>query len=132
MGAGGLYAVGAMGGSKDAVAVAHIHGASTGFQSVDHTHSGTTAAAGDHAHSLTLNNTTATGVSDPIAKWSALSSVTATSTANTSNAGNHAHSFTTGGISANHTHPITVNSAGVSGTDANLPPYAAMMLIIKT
>lgn len=131
IGAGGLYAVGATGGSRDAIVVSHGHIASTGGQSAGHFHSGATDAAGEHAHSLTLNNTTGGGVSDPIAKWSALNSATATSTANTANAGNHSHSFTTTGASNDHTHAVTVNETGSSGTNANLPPYAAMLLIIK-
>lgn len=131
IGAGGLYAVGATGGSRDAIVVSHTHTATTGNQSANHTHSGTTADAGEHSHNLTLNNTTGDGVSTQVPKWSALNSPTTTSTATTSSAGNHSHSFTTGGVSSDHTHAVTVNSTGSSGTNANLPPYAAMLLIIK-
>jgi len=48
----------------------------------------------------------------------------------------HSHTFTTGGISANHTHTITVNAdatdAGVAATDGRMPPWLAMNFIIKT
>lgn len=67
------------------------------------------------------------------------------------NAGSHSHGGTTGNGSANHTHTMnaespgtnsatpTVNSstatnqsAGVSGTGANMPPYVVLQKIIKT
>lgn len=132
MGAGGLYAVGATGGSRDAIVVGHGHVASSGGQSVDHFHSGATSINGEHSHNLTLDNTTGGGVSTQVPKWSALNSPTTTSTATTSSAGNHAHSFTTGGVSSDHTHAVYINETGSSGANANLPPYAAMLLIIKT
>ena len=101
IGAGTSYAVAATGGSKDAIVVAHTHNMN---------------AAGAHSHSLTLNNTTGTGVSDPVAKWSALSGVSATSTATTADAGTHTH---------------TIDSTGSSGTNANLPPYYALAFIMR-
>ena len=38
--------------------------------------------------------------------------------------------LTFGSVSA-HTHPLTINSTGSSGTNANLPPYYALAFIMK-
>lgn len=92
--------LGETGGSKDAVLVSHSHTA--------------TVTDPGHFHSTTLQNTTATGVSDPIAKWSALNSPTATSTANTDTK--------TTGIS------VGISTAGSSGTNANLQPYITVYM----
>lgn len=100
IGGGSLYAVGATGGSADAVVVAHSH-------------TGTTDGVGDHAHTALGNNTNGRFTSNGAAGGEF--SVTQT----TSGAGAHAHTFTTG-------------SSGVSGTNANLPPYLAVNMIIKT
>lgn len=124
MGAGGLYAVGETGGSRDAIVVSHTHTASAGNQSANHTHSGTTSTNGAHTHSYAVGAAGApsTSAADGGGGFSQ----------NTNSAGDHSHSFTTGGVSSDHTHAVTVTSTGSSGTNANLPPYAAMLLIIKT
>lgn len=146
IGAGGLYGVAATGGSKDAIAVAHTHSfsATTGNESANHTHSGTTDSAGTHAHSLRGASTV--GATKGIAETSSASILAGTSTDSigyysTLNSGSavmdtqgaHTHTFTTGGVSANHTHSVsgTTGSTGSSGTDANLPPYLAIFFIIK-
>lgn len=101
IGAGTLYAVGATGGSKDAVVV-------------EHTHAGTTEASGNHFHVMDggyLKNNAAGG---GIASGSGVGAGNVTN-----EGGEHSHTFTTG-------------SSGVSGTDANLPPYLAVNMIIKT
>ncbi|OZB02964.1 MAG: hypothetical protein B7X58_16055, partial [Marinobacter sp. 34-60-7] len=91
IGAGNSYAVGATGGSKDAVVVSHAHTGTTGGHSNDHAHSGSTSTAGQHAHS---------GVS----RWASNFSVggdgngwmeSGNYNKSTDAAGDHAHSFTT-------------------------------------
>lgn len=92
------------GGSKDSAVVSHTHTA--------------TVTDPGHFHSTTLQNTTATGVSDPVAKWSALNSPTATSTANTDTK--------TTGIS------VGISTTGSSGTNANLQPYITVAMWKRT
>jgi hypothetical protein len=156
VGAGSTYTPGNTGGSADAIVVAHTHtgttgnqsndhahgfSATTGGQSANHTHSGTTDGVGNHAHSLTLFNTTLnlSGGSTALGLGGAGSS-------NTGAAGAHSHTFgtsgvsndhshnvsgSTGGVNANHNHSFTTASAGSSGTNANLPPYYALAYIMK-
>lgn len=102
VGAGGLYAMGATGGSKDAVVVAH-------------THTGSTNSAGAHVHQIP--NITGPDVRDGgpynyTTNWNA-------GTRDTSSAGSHSHT-------------VSVDSTGSSGTDANMQPYLAINFIIKT
>lgn len=99
VGAGGLYARGATGGSKDAIVVAH-------------THTGTTNSDGNHSHAYRIG--TLGGFNNAAADGNGAIGAAAT----TEVAGAHAHSFTT-------------NSTGSSGTDANMPPYLAVNMIIK-
>jgi hypothetical protein len=93
IGAGSAYAVGATGGSADAIVVSHTH------------------TIIDPGH---LHNATSTGSGTLISD--AASGNTGTSTSTTATA-------TTG---------ITNQSTGVSGTNANLPPYYALAFIMKT
>lgn len=131
IGAGGLYSAAGTGGSKDAIAVAHTHtfSATTGAQSADHSHSGTTNTTGSHTHVLDGNYIKNLAAGTGISSGSGLQFGSSTNAA-----GDHSHSFTTGGVSANHTHDVsgTTASTGSSGTDANLPPYLAIFFIIKT
>jgi microcystin-dependent protein len=102
VGAGGLYAVGASGGSKDSIVVSH-------------THTGNTASAGAHVHQIP-------NISGPDARDGGPFNYTTnwnSGTRDTSSAGTHSHSFAT-------------ESTGSSGTDANMPPYLAIYYIIKT
>jgi hypothetical protein len=116
------------GGSKDAIVVAHAHGVNitSGNMSADHTHSGATASAGVHAHSVQYASGSNTGSSYP----SRLSESGLTNVPTAAD-GAHSHSFTTGGSSANHSHPVIGNTAstGASGTNANLVPYYALAYI---
>jgi hypothetical protein len=89
VGAGSGYAVGASGGSADAVVVAHTHG----ITDPGHTHTYGTGGGGGGG----------------VGEAGILESSTGTST--------------TG---------ITINSTGVSGTNANLPPYYSLCYIMKT
>ena len=106
----GTVTVGATGGSKDSSVVSHTH-----------TLSGTTASNGDHNHYVGSNDSLANDGSDPntrefVRDWNAGGGLTAT----TNTAGSH-----------NHTLSGTTSSAGVSGTNANLPPYYALAYIMK-
>ena len=118
--------LGETGGSKDAVVVAHTHTGTTGTQSADHTHSGTTGSAGSHNHTFAAGG----GSSGP----QSYISIDTNYTTNfpTSTVGDHIHTITTGGVSANHTHSITTNSTGSSGTNANLQPYVVVKMWQRT
>jgi hypothetical protein len=110
IGAGSSYAVGGTGGSKDAAVIAHTHTASTN-------------SAGSHNHNVGIYRSSreATGLGlggdagfrDRVGIFPGLDLTTDTSSAGT------------------HSHTVTVNSAGSSGTNANLPPYYALAYIMK-
>lgn len=118
VGAGNLYGVAASGGSRDAIAVTHTH---------------TTNNAGTHQH-LTVYN----------AGTDAFDQYTPTVYSNKSLAAVGASGFEayvlngtsqspTGGLTnsaGDHNH--SVNAAGSSGTNANLPPYYALCYIMKS
>ena len=102
VGAGSTYAVGATGGSADAIVV-------------DHTHTGTTNTTGSHAHTASTWSPT----SDNIHSGFGAGKSPQKGTKSTNSAGNHSHT-------------LNVDSTGSSGTDANLPPYYALCYIMKT
>lgn len=102
VGAGSTYAVDATGGSADAVVVSHTHTATSTVTDPGHNHTFTRYS----------NLLVQSGSSTPC--WNGTTSV------NTSTA-------TTGVTVA-----TTIDSAGVSGTNANLPPYYALAYIMKT
>jgi hypothetical protein len=122
--AGGTYAVGSSGGTADAIVVAHTHTGSTSVNSNDHVHGFTTNDAGIHDHGYVRPFDTGGG-------WEGGSGRSFGNDV-TGSAGTHNHTGTTGGQSATHTHPITLNSAGSSGTGANVPPYFALAYIMKS
>ncbi len=94
--------IGATGGSKDAVVVSHTHTAST--------------TATDSGHQHTYNQT-----------------IVGNQFAGTDTAGNFARTAVNTSIGyANISASTTVNSTGVSGTNANMPPYLGINFIIKT
>ena len=128
VGAGSTYAVAATGGSANAIVVSHTHTGTTGNQSANHSHtfSGTTSYVGNHAHSQVGVNELQQ-FNQGGAGWSS------GATANTGGAGAHDHTYsgTTASNSANHNHGFTTDSAGSSGTNANLPPYYALAYIMK-
>lgn len=116
VGAGGLYARGATGGSKDAIVVSHTHTAST-------------ATNGDHAHSL--RGATTAADTKGLAEGSATAVQGGSSFSGLgyyANVGSGAQAVANAG---SHDHTVTVNSTGSSGTDANMPPYLAVNMIIK-
>jgi hypothetical protein len=106
IGAGSTYAVGATGGSANAIVVAH-------------THTGTTNTTGAHTHLIPHNFDSGTagnyisGNDGPN---------------NISGASNQSPMSSAG----DHSHTLTTDSTGSSGTNANLPPYYALCYIMKT
>jgi hypothetical protein len=147
IGAGSSYAVAATGGSKDAVIVSHDH---TGTATVNF--SGTTDAGGVHTHSGTAiteslvgthggDDRNAQNLSGIVSGYTTNEIIGATGsgtgslltidathshTLSIDNSAAHTHSFS-GVASA----PYTTNARGVSGTNANLPPYYALCYIQK-
>lgn len=103
VGAGTTYSVGATGGSKDAIVVSHTHTATTTSTDSGHTHVMTNISRSIGA--------SASGV-DVLSGGAA--------TLNTQSG------------TANITSTTTVASAGVSGTNANLPPYYALAYVMKS
>lgn len=126
----------------------HTHSVSgnTGIQSNNHTHTGVTSTAGDHRHSVSLHD-------GGYFNYSGGGGVPGVGTprvgGDTGWAGSHNHSFTTSGQSADHTHAFsatsgnastththsitgTTDQTGVSGTDANLPPYLVVAIWKRT
>ena len=111
IGAGSTYAVGATGGSADAIVPSHTHGltsASTDNHSID----GTFTASKPQA---------ATGV------FSVVGGQAGGADGGQSTAGLYT-------LSDTHNHGLTgsTDSTGSSATDANLPPYYALCYIMKT
>ena len=105
VGAGTTYAAATTGGSKDAVVVSH-------------THTGTTAAASLTGSLAQGGNPTVSGV------FSAGGSFTGV--------GQNTQPNYLANFDATHSHTITTNTTGVSGINANLPPYLGIYFIIKT
>ena len=106
--------VGATGGSKDAIVVSHSHTATASTEGA-HNHVSGYAQGGAVAPRFGLR----TGLDSQPYADAAGSAYNTTTGANTSTEGAH-------------THTITVDPAGTSGTDANLPPYLGINFIIKT
>lgn len=106
VGAGSTYAVGATGGSADAVVVSHTHTATSTSTVTDpsHTHgiSGSTSTSGANANTARIGSFLDSGITSAAAT-TGISVATAT----------------------------TLASTGVSGTNANLPPYYALCYIMR-
>jgi len=119
VGAGSTYAVGATGGSPDAVLL-------------NHTHTGTTGAAGSHTHGA-WSNTAALSASSYT--WGSTGSFSVGATNAVSSA--YTDTLTQAGVQAlstapDHTHTFTTANAGTTnGAGANLPPYYALCYIMK-
>ena len=102
LGAGSTYAVGATGGSADAIVVSHTHTAAS------------TVTDPGHLHSFTA------------AQFVSGSNLSGGTIAVTPQANNTASAVT--GVTVATTNTAT----GVSGTNANLPPYYALAFVMKT
>ena len=111
IGATSSYAVGASGGSKDAIVVSHNHTATS------------TSSVTDPGH---VHNFDARG-DDGVGSGAGYSAVGYN--ANIGSGSGNMSSATTGVTVSTTT---TVASAGSSGTNANLPPYYALCFIMKT
>ena len=136
IGAGSSYSRHSAAGSKDAVLVSHSHTIN------NHTHTFTTSSDGNHYHNFpgddqltNANNIQGWGnVSDANFNYDAVSNYNSstgqlwrTTNPKSASGNNHAHSGTTGNPSDRNT-----DSHGTSATNANLPPYYALLYIIKT
>ena len=109
IGAGNLYAVDATGGSKDAIVVAH-------------THTGSAAAVADHQHEV-------------FGFWHWVDEsieIMATRLKSTDQSASGRDDDQTSGAAGGHSHSLTIDSTGSSGTNANLPPYYALAFIMKS
>lgn len=104
------------GGSKDAIVVSHTHTAST-------------ASAGSHNHKLVSPYQNTGGLTS--SNYIAL--LESSGTPNDYQLQGHGSGPTLGNsdTAGSHTHTVTVNSAGSSGTNANLSPYFALAYIMK-
>lgn len=104
------------GGSADAVVVSHTH------TQAAHSHTGSTSG-GNHDHTETRRPLTS-----PINQYNggpfALPDG-GTDTQNTGGTGAHSHT-----LNVDNSTP-TINSSGVSGTNANLPPYVKLAYIMR-
>ena len=104
LGEGDGYTAGETGGSKDAVVVSH-------------THTGSTNTAGNHSHSSTQsflsNITTPGGIGTGGGDGGSFRGVTTTS-------------------AGSHSHTLTLDSTGSSGTNANLQPYVVVYMWQRT
>jgi len=103
VGAGSSYAVSATGGSTDAIVVSHTHTATS------------TVTDPTHSHTFAQNFSSGSGSQAP-------------TIGNTQSAGN----ATTSAVATGITVATTNTTAGVSGTNANLPPYYALAYIMKS
>lgn len=97
------------GGSKDAIAVSHTHTASTSTASL----------------TGTLNN-----FEEPFGSASGIVSLSNSGQAYYGGSGTTANRTAT--INASHSHTVTVDSAGSSGTNANLQPYITVAMWKRT
>jgi microcystin-dependent protein len=113
VGAGGLYATAATGGSKDAVVVGHTHTGTTNPDS--HSHYVSSTGTGSPSGGSYLGNYNPQNFDNfkPV-----LSGTTTVANDKLSSPYTHSHAFTT-------------ESTGSSGTDANMQPYLAIYYIIK-
>lgn len=108
VGAGGTYSVGASGGSKDAIVVAHNHSASTTTTIANHNHD----MRGGYGEVTDFLGGSGNGYGAGI--------------------GDNLAGYTTATASLSASSSTVVNTIGASGNDANLPPYYALCFIMKS
>jgi hypothetical protein len=104
VGAGSTYAVGATGGTADAIVVSHTHTASSSVSDPGHNHTYVNRGITAEQDTPPAGFTRTRGLDGPIAS-----------------------STSTTGISVS----TSISTAGSSGTNANLPPYYALCYIMK-
>jgi hypothetical protein len=107
VGAGSTYAVAATGGSANAVVVSHSH-------------SFAGDALGTHTHNMSFHQTSKSNNATPFILSSPINGENLNGTLTLSTTGSSAG-----------TPSGTISTAGVSGTNANLPPYYALAYIMK-
>ena len=105
------------GGSKDAIFV-------------EHSHTGSTASAGNHNHYIASGGPNETGLTSSNYLATYESSGTPNDYALTGRSSPVSNAGLTN-TAGSHTHTVTVDSAGSSGTNANLSPYFALAYIMK-
>ena len=118
VGAGGDYAVGATGGSANAVVVSHTHTASTNITDSGHSHYISGASKDDGNFSGANSNSQDWGLYADAGSY-------------TSNDPNHIYGRNSASATTGITANTSVNSTGSSGTNDNLPPYYALCYIMK-
>lgn len=119
VGAGTTYAVDASGGSADAIVVSHNHTASSSSSVSDPGHFHLTGVAAEPPHNNFYGDNGSQGT-----PWRIQNSTSSPGPVDSKT------QVVTTGISVSTS--TTVNNAGVSGTNANLPPYYALCYIMKT
>ena len=110
VGATSTYAVGATGGSANAIVVSHTHTATVA----------TTSLTGE------INNQYANGSNN-----GGTTGVFSQSNYNVDGDGGESRAGRTIFFDGSHTHTATISTEGSSGTNANLPPYYALCYIMK-
>ena len=108
------------GGSADAVVVSHTH------KLPQHAHNATAANAGGHNHTYSRRNTSVGGVGIDGIGWQNFYETKATSWA-----GAHSHVLTINNSPAGTTTIADAQDDIVEATDANLPPYAKLVYIMR-
>lgn len=125
VGAGSTYAVAATGGSANAIVVSHTHTASTNTTGA-HTHYVFEGAgyAYSYANPAIPDQSISNGLNDGGASSYLMSGPNTTTGQPKANMGLTSSN-------GSHSHTVTVDSTGSSGTNANLPPYYALAYIMK-
>ena len=111
VGATSTYAVGATGGSANAIVVSHTHTATVA----------TTSLTGTITNQYTAGNTNG-----------GTTGVFSQSNYDVDGDGGESRPGRTINFDGSHTHTATISTEGASGTNANLPPYYALCYIMKT
>lgn len=111
VGATSTYAVGATGGSANAIVVSHTHTATVA----------TTSLTGSITNQYTAGDT-----------HGSTSGVFSQSNYYVDGDGGESRPGRTINFDGSHTHTATISTEGASGTNANLPPYYALCYIMKT
>lgn len=107
VGAGSTYSVDATGGSADSIVVSHTHTATSAVTDPGHTH--TLSPANRQVYNASVGGS-----------------------AGLANGGEQFQQVTIASATTGITVATTVNTAGSSGTNANLPPYYALCYIMKS